>query len=97
MPIFLPVPSTPGVSSTPQVVPKGIYIYNPAQQINERLIEDTDEADQPSIIQFIDVDNDGDEDVIYNYGGNIYLKQNYKSAPVHTYYGGDPELKDLND
>ncbi len=89
------VPSTPGASLTP--IPKGIYIYNQDLQVNERLINDTDEADQPSQLAFLDVDNDGDEDIIYSYGGNIYLKQNYKKSPVHTYYGGEPQLQNLSE
>jgi uncharacterized repeat protein (TIGR01451 family) len=91
-----PVPETPGADPA-QTIPKGIYISNPDLQVSERLIDYTAEADNPSSVLLMDIDNDKDEEVIYSYGGNIYLKENYKSSPLRTYYGGDPQIKDLSE
>jgi uncharacterized repeat protein (TIGR01451 family) len=92
------VPSTPGTTgSTPSYV--GIYVYNAATGSNERLMNYTDEADQPSKLMFIDMDNDGDNDIMYSYGGNIYLKENYKLYPAaeyNSYVGDPPQTVDLD-
>ena len=92
------VPSTPGTTGTSPAY-KGIFIYNTATGTNERLMNYTDEVDQPTKLAFIDMDNDKDNDFIYSYGGNIYLKENYKLYPAAEYnsYVGDPPVEaDLN-
>lgn len=94
--ISLPdVPPSPGYSS-PQVVTKGIFVINQQNKTNEKLINYTDELDQPSKLMFIDMDNDKDNDIVYSYGGNIYLKENYKNSPERTFIGGPAEIKDLD-
>ncbi len=90
------VPLTPGSQGMP-VQAKGIYILNPTLGVNERLMEYTAEADSPSQLLFLDVNNDGDQEVIYSYGSNIYMKENYNKPAIKTYYGGVPETKSLLD
>lgn len=95
--IALPdVPENSGMPD-PIAVNKGLFIYNQAAQVNERLINYTDEADLPSRLAFIDFDNDIDNDVLYSYGGNIYLKENFKFNPVRTYVGDAPAFQKLED
>ncbi|MFA5828967.1 MAG: S-layer homology domain-containing protein [Candidatus Gracilibacteria bacterium] len=89
-------PDTAG-NFTPQVIPKGLYIYNPVDQINERLIKYTAEVDQPAQMAFIDANADSDEDFFYAYGSNIYMKENYKIPDVPTFYAGDPKEYQLSD
>jgi uncharacterized repeat protein (TIGR01451 family) len=92
------VPSTPGTTGTSPAY-KGIFVYNPATQTNERLLNYTDEADQPTKLMFIDMDNDNDNDIIFSMGGNIYLKENYKFYPAaeyNSYVGDPPQTVDLN-
>lgn len=90
------VPTTPGTSGT-QIQDKGIYILNTDANINERLTNYTEEADQPTQLLFIDMDNDGDEEIVYSMGSNIYLKENYKKSHPATYLGYEPQVKELND
>lgn len=89
------VPATPGSNGMP-VQAKGIFIYNADLGVYERLINYTAEADSPSQLLFLDVDNDGDQEAIYSYGSNIYMKENYQKAPPKTYYAGVPLDKDLS-
>jgi uncharacterized repeat protein (TIGR01451 family) len=91
------VPATPGMAAATPAY-KGIYVFNASTGSNERLMNYTDEADQPSKLSFIDMDNDNDNDILYSYGGNIYLKENYKNYPTSEYvsYTGDqPNMIDL--
>jgi len=85
------VPSTPGTTgNTPSY--KGIFVFNAATGSNARLMNYTEEADKPTKLMFIDMDNDGDNDILVAIGGNIYLKENYKLYPSAEYnsYVGDP-------
>ncbi len=91
-----PVPTTPGSNGLTEQ-PKGIYIYNADLGVNERLIEYTDEADSPSQLLFMDVYNNGVQDAIYSFGGNIYMKENYNAPRTKVYYGGVPQTKNLID
>lgn len=73
-----------------QAYNEGLYIYNEELGINERLIDYTQEADEASSILFIDLDDDGDEDVVYSMGGDIYFKENYTESPDLSYVNSDP-------
>ncbi|MCC7197648.1 S-layer homology domain-containing protein, partial [Candidatus Peregrinibacteria bacterium] len=98
--VTLPDVANNASANQPQAVSKGIFIYNPVTATNERMLNYTDEVDQPSQLLFIDMDNDTDGDFVYSYGSNIYLKENYKKFPTGEYnsYVGDPvEIHDLNE
>ncbi len=60
---------------------KGMFIYDEEAEVNERLINYTEEAGQSSNIVMFDMDNDGDDDIAYSYGGTIYLKENLEEEP----------------
>lgn len=56
---------------------KGLYVYNPETGINERILMYEGELSQQHNSIIADIDEDTDEDIIYSYGGNVYLKENY--------------------
>lgn len=49
----------------------------------------------PSQLMFMDVDNDGDQEVFYSYGSNIYMKENYNITHTPTYAGFVPKIRNL--
>ncbi len=79
-------------------VSKGMFIYNEAQQINEKLISYEDELSLPSTMNFVDVNGDTDKDLVYSFGSNVYLKENYKTTgKIGKFYGGMPKYYDLEE
>ncbi|HMR01616.1 MAG TPA: hypothetical protein PKA32_04465, partial [Candidatus Gracilibacteria bacterium] len=89
-------PGTTGMEE-PATANKGIFILNHEKQINERLINYIDEADQDSWLEFIDIDNDSDSDIVYSYGSNIYLKKNHDVPQVPVLIGDQPRVVALQD
>lgn len=89
-------PGTAGMTQ-PAAANKGIFIYNHKTQVNERLLNYTDEADLPSHLEFIDMDKDTDFDIVFSYGSNVYLKENFKKNPVRTIIGDMPKIQALTD
>jgi|GEM_PF-207138 len=83
--------------SAPEIINKGLFLYNEDTGVNERLIDYTGEADQPSQLAFIDMENDSDNDILYSYGGNVYLKENYTETVEPTYYDESPQITSLED
>ncbi len=81
----------------PAPVTEGMFIYNPEEEVNERLINYTAESDSPSKLVTFDMDNDGDEDIVYSYGGSIYLKENFGDEPDDLeFYDGVPRLASVD-
>ena len=81
----------------PSPVTEGLFVYNAVEEVNERLINYTAESGSSSQIVTFDMDNDGDEDVVYSYGGVIYLKENYEDEPAELeYYSGVPRLASVD-
>jgi len=93
---YADAPGTAGLGQS-AVANKGIFIINQQTGMTERLLNYMDEADQDSHLAFVDMDNDSDQDIIFAYGGNIYLKENYKSNPTPNFYKEDVEVKELNE
>ncbi len=94
----LSIPDVGYGGSNPQpVANKGLYILNPQKQTYELLVANTQDADQPSSLSFIDADNDQDNDLLYSYGGDLYFKENYKNNKSPVYIADAPETKDLID
>ncbi|MFA6528780.1 MAG: FG-GAP-like repeat-containing protein, partial [Candidatus Gracilibacteria bacterium] len=78
-------------------VTKGLFIYNEVEEVNERLVNYTAEAGSTSKIVTFDMDNDDDEDLVYSYGGNIYLKENFINEPEElNYYEEVPRLASVD-
>jgi hypothetical protein len=77
---------------------KGMYIYNESKKQNEKLIEYNEEVALPTTMNFVDTNNDGDKDLIYSYGGNVYLKENYNNTgSIGQFYGGQPKFVELQE
>ncbi len=77
---------------------EGIFIYNEESGVNEKLVAYSQESNKKVNILFMDLDNDGDEDVLYSLGGDIYFKENYSKNPRLRYVKKDPisySVKDL--
>lgn len=83
---------------TSQIVNEGLFLYNEAEGVNERLVAYTGEAgsDEAHVL-FTDMEDDGDEDVLYGYGGNLYLKENFKNTETPNYVNGSVEVMDLDE
>lgn len=73
----------------------GFYLYDSELGVSTRLTNYTQEADEVSHILFVDLDADGDEDVVYSMGGDVYMKENHTEAPSLSYVTTDPELSSV--
>ncbi|MFH1284826.1 MAG: S-layer homology domain-containing protein, partial [Candidatus Peregrinibacteria bacterium] len=62
----------------PAEAPEGFYIVVDGQ--NESILNYTPELKKTVNTLFSDVDGDGDTDIIYSMGGDLYLKENYKKS-----------------
>lgn len=56
--------------------PVGMFIQNPTTGNPEKLIAYTLEQNRNPILTQADVDGDGDVDMIYSFGGDLYFKEN---------------------
>ncbi|MBI4994291.1 S-layer homology domain-containing protein [Candidatus Peregrinibacteria bacterium] len=77
------VPGLGGPSGVGQIKDIGLF-YIDEKGGSERLINYTLEADLPSKLADIDLDNDGDSDKIYSYGSNVYIKRNEREEAKET-------------
>lgn len=82
---------TLNLGSEAQTYNQGLMLYNSELGVAERLTDYTAEADETSHIVFIDLDDDGDEDVVYSMGGDVYFKENYTEEPSLNYVTSDPD------
>ncbi len=82
---------------SPQILNKGIFIYNSVDGINERLINYTADADEESQLVFIDVENDGDDDILYAYDSDIFFKENFTEEEEPDYVTANPDIVSLTD
>lgn len=81
-----------------QPVAKGMFIYNESLKQNEKIISYEEELSAPTTMNFIDTDKDTDKDLVYSFGPNIYLKENYnKTGSIGKFYGGMPKYHDLEE
>jgi len=56
--------------------PRGFFVV--VGNENESILNYVDELSEKVNSVFSDVDKDGDTDIVYSMGGNVYLKENYK-------------------
>ncbi len=78
-------------SGAAEAVNKGFYLYDKEAGVSLRLTDYIQEFEEVSHILFMDIDDDGDEDVIYSMGGDVYIKENYKKRPALRYVTRDVE------
>lgn len=83
--------------TAPEVTNVGLFLYNEVEEVNERLIDYTAESDGETHLAFVDIENDGDDDIVYAVGGNIYFKENYTEYETPDYYDRDAEIVSLED
>lgn len=75
---------------------EGIYILDKNGK-QTHLFSYADGVDGTEELVHIDVDKDGDDDIIYRMGNSLYLKENFKSEPNHDHNTGNPETKSWSD
>lgn len=79
---------------------EGLFVYNAENSINERILMYKGEQDLEHHGAFMDIDDDNDEDIIYSYGGNVYLKENYtnpKSGKYLKYSAKSPSVYNVSE
>ncbi|MFC1655878.1 S-layer homology domain-containing protein [Patescibacteria group bacterium] len=79
---------------------EGLFVYNADTSINEKILMYKGEQDLEHNGAFMDIDEDNDEDIIYSYGGNVYLKENYtnpKSSKYSKYSAKSPDVYNLSE
>ncbi|KKP40590.1 MAG: calcium-binding protein [Candidatus Peregrinibacteria bacterium GW2011_GWF2_33_10] len=81
-------------SMAPQMVNKGIFIYDSKQQINDRLMNYIDDSLNSRLVMF-DADNDGDDDIVYSIGPDLYIKFNKTNKASQKFLSRSPEITDL--
>ncbi|EKD93742.1 MAG: hypothetical protein ACD_28C00065G0001, partial [uncultured bacterium] len=87
-----------GTGTDSTVVNTGLFLYNEELQVNERLVDYTGEADSESHVVFMDMENDDDNDIVYAYGGNVYLKENFTNTDeTLEYYDDAPSIVSLEE
>lgn len=67
---------------------EGIYVREYGK--NYRLFEYTDMLRGDEVPTIKDMDNDGDEDVLYLAQGKLYFKENHKQNPTVSHVSGNP-------
>lgn len=70
--------------SSYQYVYEGIYIKEDGR--NYKLFDYTEPLRGDEVPTISDMDNDGDNDVLYLVGGKLYLKENRANAPSENYF-----------
>ncbi|MBU0981466.1 S-layer homology domain-containing protein [Patescibacteria group bacterium] len=76
-------------STQAQKFDEGIYIFNDSTAT--KLIEYKKEVEKNVSIVFVDLDNDGDEDVVYSMGGDVYYKENFTKKTSFKHVSSNPE------
>ncbi|MBA4336967.1 hypothetical protein C0416_04325 [bacterium] len=79
---------------------EGLYVYNSDEGVNERILMYEGETSMLHNALIADMDEDTDEDIIYSYGGNVYLKENFKepkNSKYSVYNGQSPVVRDLEE
>lgn len=92
-------PDTATGSGSGQTV-EGLYVYNAETGINERILMYEGESSLPHKAVITDIDEDTDEDIIYSYGGNVYLKENFKfpkNSKYSAYNSQNPSVYELSE
>jgi hypothetical protein len=85
------------LGDSPQAVNTGLYIYNAAAGVNTRLIDYTQESNKSTHLLLVDIDKDGDEDVVYSMGGDVYVKENHTETASVEYVTSDPSVASVSE
>ncbi|MFK7779624.1 MAG: hypothetical protein QM490_00540 [Candidatus Gracilibacteria bacterium] len=74
---------------------EGIYILE--RDTSYRLFDYLDELDGNEIIKVIDIDKDGDDDLLYLANGQLFLKENLQRKPIKGYVTTNPIVLTADD
>lgn len=80
-----------------EILHKGIFVYNKEKGLADRVVNYTKESSSGSLLAIMDFDKDGDEDLIYTLGSDIYFKENYKESRSDQHYIRPPKKYELTD
>lgn len=78
--------------------PAGLFISNPSTGNAEKIVAYTLEVGRDPIMSQVDADNDGDIDVFYSFGSDIYFKENQTkkaSDAFEEFNTSDPIISSL--
>ncbi len=85
-----------GITPQADASPKGVFIFDEKNNINQNLISYTEELGSVSHLAYINVDDDDDEDILYSFGGDIYLKRNLTQSPKAKPFSGSIQTLELS-
>lgn len=81
----------------PYAVNDGLFIFNEAEGVATKLVAYSQESNRNVKVLSMDLDDDGDEDVLYSMGGDIYFKENHTERPRLEYQSSDPLSYEVDD
>lgn len=88
---------TSGISSSASKYRyEGIYILDKNNK-QVRLFDYTDGVDGKEELVYSDVDQDGDDDIIYRMDNSLYLKQNFLKDTEASHFSDSPKVRDWQD
>jgi len=82
---------------TSATVNQGLMIYDSTEGVATPLIDYKAESKKDTHILFVDKDGDGDEDIVYSMGGDVYFKENHTRRARPTHSSADPAVHTLDD
>ncbi len=87
------------LSSAENISPvlKGTFVCDPSLEECDKLIEYEAELDQKSTLTVIDLEGDGDEDILYSFRGNLYFKENFTNFYQGEFSAALAPIKELED
>ncbi len=94
---FYGVASEPVAGGDTISTSQDLFLYDPATRSPERLVAYTGEEDVGSVVDTVDLDGNGQNDIVYNLGSTIMVKRNGRSPISLTYYNDEPPVRRLSD
>ncbi|MBT4385186.1 hypothetical protein HOD30_05585 [Candidatus Peregrinibacteria bacterium] len=84
-------------SAGAEAINSGLYIQDPETGVGTKLIDYSQESDANVEILFVDMDGDGDEDIVYSLGGDVYVKENHNKTARVTRIARDPQISSVSE
>lgn len=75
---------------------EGIYILDKNEK-QIRLFDYVDGVDGTEELVYLDMDKDGDDDILYRMDNSLYLKKNYDKTPAPIYISDSPRVLSFSD
>ncbi|MBI5152381.1 hypothetical protein HZA39_02510, partial [Candidatus Peregrinibacteria bacterium] len=77
--------------------PTGLFIVNSKLGVADKLIDYTEETKVGTQIAYLDQDNDGDQDIVFNLGGDLFIKENHIAAAESEKHFTDIDSAELDE